>query len=121
LCDIVEDEVRELPGVPVHEWKIKGVTAIPAGVYEITAEHSQRFGPGTLTLHDVPGYEYIRIHGGNTMADTDGCLLPGTRNTECTVANSRAALSYLKNYVTAALDKGERVQIEIIPATGVQA
>ena len=109
------------PDIPVEEWKIHGVTAIPSGVYEVTAEHSQRFGPGTLTLHDVPGYKFIRIHGGNTSADTEGCLLPGTRNSAATVANSRAALSYLKNIVSGALDKGERVQIEIIPAVGVQA
>jgi Family of unknown function (DUF5675) len=64
ICDICEDEVREIPGVPVSDWKIHGVTAIPAGLYRITLEDSVRFGPNTLTVTGVPGYEHIRIHGG---------------------------------------------------------
>lgn len=65
LCDVLEDEVREIPGKPVSEWKIKGHTAIPAGTYEIEARQSGHFGPDTLTLLDVPGFQYIRIHAGN--------------------------------------------------------
>jgi hypothetical protein len=72
ICDILEDEVREVPGVPVEQWKIHGVTAIPAGVYRVVTEDSQRFGPDTLTLANVPGYKYIRIHGGNTAATRKG-------------------------------------------------
>lgn len=121
LCDILEDEVREVPGVPVSEWKIHGVTAIPSGVYEITAEDSPRFGPSTLTVNNVSGFSGVRIHAGNKSEDTEGCLLPGTRNTVCTVVASRAALSYLRNIVMTVLDKGERVQLEIIPASGAQA
>jgi hypothetical protein len=121
LCDILEDEVREIEGQPVSDWKIKGATAIPHGVYEVTVENSQRFGVATLTVNDVPGFQYIRIHGGNTSADTEGCLLPGSRNSAATVASSRAALSYIRSIILPALDKGERVQIEIIPSTGVQA
>ena len=121
ISDILEDEVREIEGVPVSEWKIHGVTAIPHGIYEITKEFSNRFGPDTLTVNNVPGYEGVRIHGGNTSENTLGCLLPGTRNTECTVANSQHALGLLKSIVFTALLAGERVQLEIIPASGVQA
>lgn len=121
LCDVLEDEVRELPGVPVADWKIHGVTAIPSGVYTIVAEHSQRFGPNTLTLKDVPGYQYIRVHGGNRAHDTEGCLLPGLRNSSATVGKSQNTLAFLKEYVLKALNAKKLVQIEIIPATGVQA
>lgn len=121
ICDVLEDEVREMPGVPVADWKIHGVTAIPHGTYEIEACYSQRFGPQTLTLLNVPGYQYIRIHGGNTSADTEGCLLPGVRLNATTVTQSRANLQKLKDLVLPWLSEGERVQIEIIPATGVQA
>jgi hypothetical protein len=121
LCDVLEDEVRELPGVPVSEWKIKGVTAIPNGTYEINLSYSQRFGPATITLMDVPGYQYIRGHAGNTSADTEGCLLFGERNSTCTVKNSRMALATVRTLIRAAIDRGEAVGIEIIPATGVQA
>ena len=118
VCDIVEDEVRELPGVPVADWKIHGVTAIPSGGYKVVFENSARFGPNTLTLLDVPGYKYIRIHGGNTSKDTEGCLLPGTRNSSATVKASRIALQKLK---ALCISGGAPITIEIIPAKGVQA
>jgi hypothetical protein len=121
LCDVLEDEVRELPGVPVSDWKIKGVTAIPAGTYEINLSYSQRFGPATITLMDVPGYQYIRGHAGNTSADTEGCLLFGMRNSACTVKDSRTALGLVRSLIRAALQSGEHVEIEIIPAEGVKA
>ncbi|WNO06057.1 DUF5675 family protein [Rhodoferax mekongensis] len=115
VCDILEDEVRELPGVPVDKWKIHGVTAIPSGVYQVIAETSGRFGPETLTLIGVPGYKYIRIHGGNRSTDTEGCLLPGMRNGPNSVASSRDNLAKLKAMILPALKRQERVTIEIIP------
>lgn len=121
LCDVLEDEVREIPGVPVSTWKIKGATAIPSGVYEIEARQSGHFGPDTLTLLDVPGYEYIRIHGGNTIGDTEGCLLPGMRNSLITVGQSKINLQRIKDIALPAIRAGEKVTIEIIPATGGQA
>ena len=118
ICDVLEDVVREIEGVPVAEWKIAEETAIPHGVYEITLETSQRFGPNTLTVNAVPGYSGVRIHGGNTAHDTHGCLLPGTRNSDSTVAGSQVALSKLKTYVVdGSFIKGGRCQIEIIPAS----
>lgn len=114
ICDILEDQVRELPGRTVSFWKRKGTTAIPFGTYEVTMETSGRFGPNTLSLNNVPGFEYIRIHGGNTAADTEGCLLPGTRNSANTVANSQIALKKLKTVTWAAYSKGEEVMIEIV-------
>ena len=121
VCDVLEDEVREVPGAPVSDWKIKGHTAIPAGTYQVVAHQSARFGPDTLTLLDVPGYKYIRIHGGNTIGDTEGCLLPGVRNTPVTVAQSKVSLARIKAVALPALRAGRKVQIEIIPAQGVQA
>lgn len=113
LWDVVEDEIRELSGVPVEEWKIHGVTAIPAGIYEIVFQTSGRFGPETLTLLNVPAYSYIRIHGGNTQFDTEGCLLPGLRNSNCTVEKSRLTLDNWKAMVRKAKEQGERVFIDI--------
>jgi len=113
VCDVLEDEVREVPGQPVESWKVHGKTAIPAGTYEIAAEDSPRFGPDTLTLRNVPGFKYIRIHAGNAAEDTEGCLLPGLRMNETRVASSRAALARLRELVLPALQKGEHVSIEI--------
>lgn len=113
LCDVVEDELREVHGQAVAEWKVHGKTAIPQGTYEVIAQDSPRFGPNTLTLTGVEGYKYIRIHAGNDKDDTEGCLLPGTRNSNCTVSNSRMMLAALKTRVLPVLNAGEVVLITI--------
>ena len=59
----------------VRPTKIKGSTAIPAGKYEVVVTMSNRFKREMPLLVNVPNYEGIRIHGGNTHLDTDGCLL----------------------------------------------
>jgi len=117
-CHTLEDEVRELPGAPVGDWKIKGATAIPAGRYRVTLEHSGRFGPDTLTIHDVPGFQYIRMHAGNTAADTEGCPLLGMQATATALVHgtSRPAVALVKSQVHAALDAGDEVWIDVANA-----
>jgi hypothetical protein len=114
-CATLEDEVREIEGVPVSAWKIKGATAIPSGEYRVTLEDSGRFGPDTLTIHDVPGFQYIRMHAGNTSADTEGCPLLGMQSTETTLigGTSRPAVALVKSEVQQAIRAGETVTIDI--------
>ena len=120
-CYTLEDEVRELPGQPVSQWKIKGATAIPAGEYIVSLQYSPRFGPDTLTLHNVPGFEYIRMHAGNAHADTEGCILLGMRATDASLigGTSRPAVQLVKSEVRAAIDRGEVVHITISNAEAV--
>ena len=121
VCHTLEDEVRELPGVPVADWKIKGATAIPSGTYAITLELSNRFGPDTLTINNVPGFSAIRMHAGNTSADTEGCLLLGMATTDHTIVGgtSRPAVQIVKDLVREALALGEAVTITITNAVEV--
>lgn len=91
-CYALEDRVREVPGRPVAEWKVKGATAIPVGRYQVVITPSARFGKRLPILLKVPGFEGIRIHSGNTEADTEGCLLLGTSWGPDRVNNSRVAL-----------------------------
>lgn len=113
VCDVLEDEIREIPGMEPALWKQHGKTAIPSGLYRIGLENSSRFGADTLTVLNVPGFQYIRIHGGNTQFDTEGCLLPGTRNSSNTVAGSQNALRGLRALVVPALQAGDDVMLEI--------
>jgi hypothetical protein len=75
VCDSLEDMVRP------NGIKIYGETAIPTGVYNVILNLSNRFKTILPLLLDVPMFEGIRIHGGNTSEDTHGCILLG-KNTE---------------------------------------
>lgn len=115
LCYTLEDEIRERVGEPVANWKVKGATAIPAGEYRVTLEHSPRFGPDTLTINGVPGFVGVRIHGGNKHEDTEGCPLLGLKVTATTIVGgtSGPAVKLVKDAVRAALASGQQVWIDI--------
>lgn len=99
LCYTLEDVVREVAGQPVSAWKVKGSTAIPKGKYRVTLEPSVRFGADTLTIHGVEGFSSIRMHGGNTEADTEGCPLLGLETTPTGVRNCAGAVALVKDTV----------------------
>lgn len=111
ICKILEDTDRHLESNPSA--KIYGKTAIPRGRYRIVATMSQRFARVLPLLLNVPGYEGVRIHPGNTPADTDGCLLPGLSSSVDFVASSRAAWLQVNELITSALDRHEEVWITI--------
>ncbi len=81
LSYTLEDEYRKE--------KIMSETRVPAGTYNVTLRteggfyqnYTERFGSdfnkGMLWVRDVPGFEYILIHIGNTDENTSGCLLVG--------------------------------------------
>ena len=69
--------------------KVKGHTAIPKGLYEIMWTYSNRFKRYTPQIMKVPGFDGIRIHSGNTDADTEGCVLLGLNKVVGRVINSR--------------------------------
>lgn len=81
FCDTLEDKVRDV--------KIKGITAIPTGKYKVKITMSNRFKKLMPLLIDVPNFEGIRIHSGNTSEDTGGCILVGKNSETGKVTNSR--------------------------------
>lgn len=99
-CWTLEDVIREpadagITPASVRVWKVPGQTAIPSGRYRAQLSHSARFGIVLPELLLVPGFTGIRIHAGNTSADTEGCLLVGQGRGERSVLESRAALQWL--------------------------
>ena len=123
LCYTLEDEYRDN--------KVYSETSIPAGIYEIRfrtvggfhAKYSKRFQDihkGMLHIVDVPGFDYILVHCGNTDEHTAGCLLVGdTQNNNMVEEDGfigRSTAAYKKIYpkIAKALERGEEVTIECI-------
>ena len=75
ICDTMEPRRRDLS----REKKVKGSTAIPSGTYEIKFSPSAKFNRMMPYLVNVPLFEGIMFHPGNTLKDTAGCILVGER------------------------------------------
>ena len=108
FCDTLEDKVR-IPFV-----KVPKETAIPAGIYIVTIDYSQRFGKKMPHVLDVPEFQGIRIHSGNTNVDTEGCILVGENKVVGKVINSKLTFDKLYPALETALNEGEEITLEII-------
>jgi hypothetical protein len=114
FCHTLEDEVREVEGQPVEKWKIKGKTAIPRGKYRVDVTFSNRFKTMMPILLDVPGFEGVRIHAGNTSANTEGCVLVGNESGEDGfLGDSRTAFANLFGVIKDAINSGQDVWLTI--------
>lgn len=114
VCDTLEDAVRNT--------KIYGKTAIPCGTYKITMDVvSPKFKDrswakpydGKLPrLIDVPNYEGVLIHVGNTAEDTSGCLLVGQNRAVGKLVNStQTFMSLMEKHLIPAKNRGEEITI----------
>jgi len=95
LCYTLEDKMRQEANKPVADWKVYGKTAIPTGTYKVLVTMSARFKKPLPLLLNVEGFSGVRIHAGNTSADTEGCILLGTAwdGKSDFISNSRVALT----------------------------
>jgi hypothetical protein len=109
-CFTLEDRVRPGPKVP-------GETAIPEGVYNLVITPSPRFKRRLPLLVNVPGFDGIRIHPGNSHKDTEGCLLVGEGvnqfSAEPMLTKSVSAFNSLFEKLEEALAAGESITVSV--------
>lgn len=110
FCDTLEDKYRDLK----HEKKVPGKTCISYGRYQVILNWSNRFKRIMPLLLNVPCFEGIRIHPGNTDQDTEGCILVGDNTSVGGLANSRIIFDRLMVILKQALDRSETIEIHII-------
>ena len=123
LCYTLEDERRVL--------KVRGETRVPAGIYKIELRNEggfhQRYTKkypgihrGMLHITDVPNFEYILIHTGNTDEHTAGCLIVGDAQENNLILPDgfvgKSVNAYKRIYpsIAKAIAEGEEVTIEYI-------
>jgi hypothetical protein len=128
LCYTLEDEQRDV--------KVWGETRIPAGTYKLglrteggfhnryLSRYGADFHKGMIWVLDVPGFEWILWHSGNTDENTAGCLLLGNSQESNLVKKdgfigaSRDAYKLVYPRVLAAIESGLDVEVEYIDYDG---
>lgn len=110
FCDTLEDKVRNLPKEP----KVYGQTAIPYGTYEIKMMYSPKFKKNMPYLLNVPYFQGIMIHSGNSAQNSLGCVLVGKNKIKGKVIESKAAFDKLYIRINEAIQNNEKVTIEIV-------
>lgn len=117
FCNTLEDRIvdkNKNGAFDGDEKKVYGESAIPYGTYKIIYNWSPKFGRNLPRLLNVPHFEGILIHPGNTAADSAGCILVG-KNTEVgRLTNSRYISDELNKLIDEAQRKGEPITIEIV-------
>ena len=130
FSNTIEDKDRGLNQNMTKEkilfMKKPGITAIPTGTYEIALnvqspkykksktmmQFCQAYMPRLL---NVPGYDGVLIHPGNSASDTEGCIIPGKNDKVGWVSNSTNYFKDLYNKMKiASKSRGEKITIEII-------
>lgn len=108
FCHTLEPRWRE-----PEAKKVKGRTAIPEGRYPVVITRSPKFKQWLPLLLHVPKFEGIRIHAGNTVEDTAGCILVGECQEPGILTDSSLWVEKLKQRIVEAKARGEGVWISI--------
>ena len=111
--------------VIIQSKKVYGETAIPTGRYEILMNvYSPKFGASSWykqvckgyvpRLKNVPGFEGVLLHTGNTALESFGCLLCGKNTAKGKVTQSKEYFKTIYKEMKKAYDKGEKIFITMI-------
>lgn len=126
FCDTLEDKVRDLNRngrFDNGEVKVNGQTAIPYGRYAVTIDiispkysksaTYKRIDGKLPRLLNVPHFDGVLIHAGNTAQDTNGCVLVGENTVVGKVLNSVNTFYKLYPLLQKARLRGEKIWITI--------
>ena len=129
FCNTLEDRDRGLkqsdPIALIKSRKVYGETAIPTGRYEIAMNivspkysiikwYKDLCGGKMPRLLNVPGFEGILMHPGNTALDSLGCLIVGKNTIKGKVTQSRDYFKKLYKEMKKASNVGEKIYITIV-------
>lgn len=127
FCDTLEDKDRDTNRNGIFdngERKVYAQTAIPNGTYEVVmniistkfaAKPTYQWWKGSRLprLLNVPHFDGILIHAGNTAQDSAGCILVGRNTIVGRLTESMATCKRLYPILQRAADKGERITINV--------
>ena len=128
FSNTLEDRDRGLkqtdPLSTIKSKKVYGETAIPTGKYRITLDvvspkysavawYRKLCGGRMPRILNVPGYEGVLIHPGNSAIDTMGCILTGKNSVKGRLTASRDTFEKLYKLLDAANKRHEIIEIEI--------
>lgn len=127
-CNTLEDTDRGLKQTNALSYiksrKVAGETAIPKGTYSVSMNTTSPKYAGVSwfwnlcrgkmpRLLNVPGFDGILIHTGNTALDTKGCILVGKNTKVGQLTESKACFKEVYQRMKEAYDRGEEITIEI--------
>jgi len=128
FCNTLEDRDRGLKKTDgslfIKQRKVYGETAIPTGTYGVTMNVTSpkyaatpwywQLCQGKMPrLLNVPGFDGILIHPGNTPLDTLGCILVGKNTKKGQLTESKAVFKALYKEMEKAVKEGEEITIDI--------
>lgn len=117
FCDTLEDKVRDTNRngrFDSGETKVQNETAIPYGTYQVVVSLSPKFKRNLPRLLSVPSFDGVLIHRGNTDKDSSGCILVGENKVKGKVINSTQYEVKLVEILTAAQNRHEQIDIDIV-------
>ena len=117
FCKTLEDTNRDLNKngkFDNNEKKVYGETCIPYGKYKVILSYSPKFKRELPEILEVPDFQGIRIHRGNKISDTLGCVLCGEKVKNGYLSNSTPYEIKLVELFKQAKSRNEESFIEIL-------
>ena len=117
FCETLEDTNRDLnrnSKFDNGEIKVYGETCIPYGTYKVRVSYSPKFKRELPEILNVNNFSGVRIHKGNKISDTLGCILCGEKVNNGYLSNSTPYEIKLVELFKQAKSRNEESFIEII-------